>query len=295
MRQHPADRRGVDRAHVDGRHLDRVPPRRAGLPHPVRGVIGGAALDLAQQPMVAGQVKEAGMPAVGQQHVLPAARIDGEPGPAAAVLIDAQVHHRGRRLAQHRFRLIDERPVRGRPGHLLAPARLGHRAAPPGYLRARQLPQPRREPAPPRNLGQGLGERPAPALAVAALPASLQPARRHLVQAPPQVTRAGQHVLVHSPRERPAVRARSSARMIGGHPDGEAAISLRVGLHDPQAVHAEQRGGPILDHGARGSLTITVSFRRSMISGTAGLLITTARRSPPPGQPRPSVPRATHV
>ncbi len=56
--QHPADRRGADGAHADGRHLDVIPPRRRLPGQPVRGVISRAALDLAQQPMVPGQVKQ---------------------------------------------------------------------------------------------------------------------------------------------------------------------------------------------------------------------------------------------
>jgi hypothetical protein len=49
VRQHPADRRGVDAAQVDADHLDRLPPRRGGPGQPVRGVIGGTGLHLAQQ------------------------------------------------------------------------------------------------------------------------------------------------------------------------------------------------------------------------------------------------------
>ena len=61
-RQHPAPRGGVDGAHVDRDDPDRVPPGGDGLRQPVRGVIGGAPLHLPQQALLAGQVKEAGVP-----------------------------------------------------------------------------------------------------------------------------------------------------------------------------------------------------------------------------------------
>jgi hypothetical protein len=98
LRQHPADGRGVDGAHVDGHDLDAVTPARRRLGQPVRGVIGGAALDLAQQPLIPGQVEETRVPAVRQQLVPASVRIGSPAGPAAAVLVDPQVHHRARRL-----------------------------------------------------------------------------------------------------------------------------------------------------------------------------------------------------
>ena len=60
-----------------------------GLGQPVRGGISGAARHLAQQPLLSGQVKEAGVPPVGEQLILPGLLIGTPPGPAAAVLIDA--------------------------------------------------------------------------------------------------------------------------------------------------------------------------------------------------------------
>ena len=48
---------------------------------------------------------------------------DGEPGPAAAMLIDPQVRHRGRGVAQQRIRRGGERLVRDRPGDPGVPGR----------------------------------------------------------------------------------------------------------------------------------------------------------------------------
>ena len=80
-----------------------IPPRRAGLRQPVRGVIGGTALHLAQQPLIPGQVIEARVPAIREQHVLPGIRIGPAAGLAAAVLIDPQMRHQRRRLVQDRI------------------------------------------------------------------------------------------------------------------------------------------------------------------------------------------------
>ncbi|HJZ02057.1 MAG TPA: hypothetical protein VJ305_15135 [Streptosporangiaceae bacterium] len=127
-RQHTAHRRGVDAAHVDGDGPDPVPPCRRGLGQPVRGVIGGTALHLAQQPLIPGQVKETGVPPVCEQQVFPGARIEAPPGPAAAMLVDAQIRHQRRGLLQHRVRRGSERRMRHRPGDPGVPLPLPHPA-----------------------------------------------------------------------------------------------------------------------------------------------------------------------
>ena len=58
------------------------------------------------------QVKEAGVPSVSQQLIIPGLLIGAPPAPAAAVLIDAQVRHRRRDLLQHRIRCGGERLMR---------------------------------------------------------------------------------------------------------------------------------------------------------------------------------------
>jgi hypothetical protein len=52
------------------------------------------------------------MPPVRQQYVLPGLLVHGEPGPAAAVLVDAQVRHRCRGLLQQRIGRGGERLMR---------------------------------------------------------------------------------------------------------------------------------------------------------------------------------------
>ncbi len=123
VRQHPLYRRGVDAAQVGADDLDRVPSRRGDAGQAVRGVICGAALRLPRQPLLAGQVNEAGMPPVREQDVLPGLPVGGKPRPAAAVLIDPQVRHNGGRLVQQRIRRGRERVVRHRPGDPGVPGR----------------------------------------------------------------------------------------------------------------------------------------------------------------------------
>ena len=125
----PASDAAPQRAHRSGVP---APPRPSGpgRSQPPRGVVGGAAVHLAQQALLAVQVEEAGVPPVGRQGVLPGLLIDGGPGPAAAVLVDARVRHRCRWLVRRRVRGGGERVVRGRPGDSGVPGRL-RRSDPP--------------------------------------------------------------------------------------------------------------------------------------------------------------------
>lgn len=80
------------------------------------------------------------VPPVREQGVLPGLRVYGEPSPAAAMLIDPQVRHRGRGVVQHRVRGGGERLVRGRPGDPGVPGRFRRGDPPPGDLGAGLLP-----------------------------------------------------------------------------------------------------------------------------------------------------------
>ena len=233
-----------------------------GLGQPVRGVISGAALHLPQQPLLPGQVKKAGVPPIGEQLILPGLLIGTPPGPAAAVLIDAQARHRGRRLLQHRVRGGGERLVRDRPRHPGVPGRLGRGDPPPGHLGAGLLPQPPGDTAPRRDLRHPLGERLARAAPLIAFPAALHPAQIHPDRAAAHVPRPRQHILMHPPGRRRAIRAHPSRRMIGDRPYLQRAAGAGPGLSDLQASDTEQhrhhilgrRGPPgILDRHTSGS------------------------------------------
>jgi hypothetical protein len=244
---------------------------------PVRGVIGRAALHLPQQPLLAGQVEEAGVPPVREHGVLPGPLIDGEPRPAAPVLIDPQVRHRSRVLVQYRVRRGGERAVHHRPGDPGVPGRLRRGDPPLGDLGAGLLPQPGRDPAPRWQGRHLLGERLARALLVAALPPHFDPPQVHRVAGPAHIPRPGQHRLMHPVRDRAAIRARRRGRVIGDRPYLQHAA--RAGLHvsDPQALHPEQRRRRILEHDARGFLVILKSVAGPKIVGAVGSQATAAR------------------
>ena len=276
--QHAAHRRGIDAAHVDRDDPDRVPPGRAGQRQPVRGVIGGAALHLAQQPLVPGQVKEAGVPPVRQQHVLPGVLIQPPLGTTAAVLVDAQVRDPGGRLLQQRIGPGGERVMRGRPGHAVAPGRLRRGDPPLGDLVSGLVPEPLRHPAPGRDLRNPFGERLTLAVRATAFPAPLAPPHPHLVLAPGHIPRAGQHQLMGPDRDHAAVRARGSGRVIGDRPYLQRAAGPGLRIDDLQALHAEQHRRRILEHDARGFLMISDPVVRPKIVGAAGSLIRVTRR-----------------
>jgi hypothetical protein len=257
-----------------------VPPGRGGPGQPVRGVIGGAALHLPQQPLLAGQVKEAGVPPVREHGVLAGLLIDGEPRPAAPVLIDSQVRHRSRVLVQYRVRRGGERIVHHRPGDPGVPGRLGRGDPPLSDLGTGLPAQPGGDPAPRRQGRHRLGERLAEALLIAALAPDLDPPQVHRIPGPPHVPRPGHHRLMHPVRDRAAIRARSGR--LPGRDGPYLNTAVRSSLHagDLQAFHPEQRRRRILEHDARGFLVILMSVRRPKIVGAAGSRATATRRNP---------------
>jgi len=139
-RQHPLHRGLVDRAHAGGDDLDRVAPVLRGAGQPVRSVIGGAAFGLAEHALGAGQVVEAGVPAVRDQDVLSGPLIAPPPGSAAAVLVNARVSDRFRVRAENRVRFPGERFVRGRPRDAVVPGGFRWGDAPFGEPRPRSAP-----------------------------------------------------------------------------------------------------------------------------------------------------------
>ena len=61
---------------------------------------------------------------------------------------------------------------------------------------------------------------------------------------------------MHPARDRPAVQARSRARVICDNPDSERATVLPLSVGAPQPFHAEQRRCRILGRNARDSMLI---------------------------------------
>jgi hypothetical protein len=93
-------------------------------------------------------------------------------------------------------------------------------------------------------------------------------------------------MLMHPDRARPALRAHRRARVISDCPHRHRPVRLGVCLDDLQALNAELCRGHILEHSARGSLTIMISLARSMILEAAGILITAPRPAEAPSRPR---------
>jgi hypothetical protein len=259
VREHPPHRRQVDGAHVDGHDLHGVPPRRRGTGQPVRGVIGGTALGLPQHALAAGQIIETGVPPVRELHVLPGVRVVPPPGPAAPVLVDAQVRDRGMRPVQELVRLLRERVMDGRPGDPGVPGRLRRGDAPPGDLVPGMVQQPPGDRAPRRHLRQPLGERPPQATALCTLHPPLDQEQLHLLAASPDIPRPGHRILVHTLRGSAALRARR--RAVDLRPYRQPAAGSAFHLSHRHAVYPEQcrrhilgrRGSGILDRHKSGS------------------------------------------
>ena len=252
-------------------HLDGIAPRRAGLRQPVGGIISGPALHLPQQPLIAGQVKETRVPPVREEHVLAGIRIGPPARPAAAMLINSQVRHQRRRLPQHRISLPGERLVHHRPGQPAFACRLRDCPPPAGDQAARMLTQPGSDPAPRRDLHEGLGERLPRARRLPALQPPLHPHHGDLVLAMAKIRRPRRHIPLHPPGHRPAARARRRLPVRRHHPDRPAAAGLRIHLSDLHAIQREQPRRHILTHVpvAPGDHD---SLERTMITRTTGTL-----------------------
>ena len=216
VRQQPlgAQRRRVHRGRIDRHVLDSLPELRCSCLQPFDHRGAGAAGALSQQPLLAVQIDEPGVPRI---HPHPPLRFAAvlPSGSATAGLVDPQHPHRFR-LDQPRFGVFDEGAVRGRPRHSMRGSDLRYR---PGRIPDRRPDlgtQPARGPRPRRHLGYRLGERPDPAGRLPASPSRLAPAHQDSILAVRNVLRRGGRAFLHRPRHHATRRARRRAR-IGGH------------------------------------------------------------------------------
>ena len=176
---------------------------------------------------------------------------------APAVLIDAQVRHRGQGLLQHGARGGGERLVCHRPGDPGVPGRLRRGDPAVADLGPGLLPQPGRDPAPRRHLRQPLGERLRPQ-------ASSSHFQRHLThhtatRSPPRRTSRGRASTVSCRRPKTVPQSGPPPRP-GGRCKHlqvlQRAVRPRLRIGDLQALHAEQHRRRILEHDARGFLML---------------------------------------
>ena len=247
-RQHPADGGREDRAHVDGDDLHGVPPGRRGAGQPVRGVIRGAALDLAEQALVPVQVVEADVPPVRELHRFPGQRVGAPAGPAAAVLVDAQVRDLRRVLAEHPAGGFSERAVHGMPRDAGVPGGLRRGDPPVRHLGGGVPQQPAGDRAARRDLRRRLGERQPRACRIRALHPPFDQEEVRFLATGPYVAGPGRHILVHAFGNSPARRARGGQR--DPRPDHEPPVIAALGLRHFHAVHPEEHRRRIL--GRRG-------------------------------------------
>lgn len=115
LRQDLADRRLEDRAHVDRDVPDRVAPGLVAVGQPGDDRLGGAAFDLPEQALLAGQVDEADVPTVHGGLPDPGGLVGDPSRPASADLVDTERLHRLGLGRQHRPGVTGERR-RGRSG-----------------------------------------------------------------------------------------------------------------------------------------------------------------------------------
>ena len=204
--QRPAHRAGVDGAHVDRDDPDGGPPGGGGLRqlstrrHRRCGPRPGPAAPArrtGRRSRCATGLRAAGIPRSAHRSAA---------GPAAAVLIDAQVRRRRGGLLEHQVHRGGERRMRDRPRHSRVPGRLGRRDAPlrdlrPGLLRSRRVSRHRGG-----TCGTHSVERLARTARLIALPAALDPPCPHPVARPGARPADGPApVACHPPRRPPAL------------------------------------------------------------------------------------------
>ena len=229
IRQSRADGGGVAGVRVDHHHLDPGPERRraGGQPGLHRGA--GAAIDLPQQGLIAGDVDEPGLPRIRALPPDPAVRVPAvgqPPRPPEPGLVHTQHPYR-LRLDQLDRAAGHHRALHRRPRHPMRRRDLGLIAAVLHRHRQRR-PQPRGGAHPGRNLRHLLGERRTRTVLGAAAPAPLAPLHRDLPAATRQVVRPGQHPVLARGRHHPTCRAASRVRVVGDQ------------LHDPNAEPRER-------------------------------------------------------
>jgi hypothetical protein len=200
--------RGVGQADTDGGpvaggHVDRdvadlLPPGERSGGEPGQDVGGGTALDLAEQPLAARGIDEAGVPAV--RGGLPPAGVRILPPlhPAAAGLVDPQDRDRFQGRLRHLASCGAEGVHHGWPGQPQVTPGLDDRGSGVTHPPSGCLPQPGGDPCPRRDLAHVLGEALAWAGGLGAVPAALVPHQLQLPFAEGQIAGAGDRVALHA-------------------------------------------------------------------------------------------------
>ena len=242
VREHPAHRRGVDRAHVDGDDLGRHRARPGGL----RPASTRRHQRCGPPPAPAGPG-----PRTGQRNRYASGRPAGRTrrsahrpatgaGPGGAHRCPRCATRAGG-LRQHRVRALRRTP-RARPATTGPASRAACATVRPRSATTRPPdPAAAGHPAPRRHRGQRLGERLARARPVLAFSTAASPSTRHRIRPPPHIRRPGNDPLLNPARRRPAIRARTRVRIRGHHPDRTGRSGLTLGVEDPRPPREQPR------------------------------------------------------
>jgi len=152
VRQSFAGNPGVDGGQVDRHMGDRSSPCGIAMCEPVDHHGGVSAVDLPEQSLVAGDVDQAGVPAI-HPHPPPGVGVGFPLGFAAAGLVDAEHRHRGRLSLQGRIGGGDDLIVHGVPTAPIVTGHRDHRAGLVEDLNGHHRLRPRGDPRPSRHPG----------------------------------------------------------------------------------------------------------------------------------------------
>jgi len=235
LRHGVGDGSPVGRARVDRDELDPLAELFGLGVEPAGDVATGAAQHLAEQPLSAVEVDEAGVPPV-YQHPLPGDWVLFPPWPTAAGLVDAQ-HPGRRRRSEVAIGDLHERRMRGRPGHPERVGNLADRAVRVPDRDADRLPQPPRGPRTGRQLTDRLGEALPLAQRLPAPPPALVPHHRDRPCPIRDVARGRRHVALRRRRQHPTRGAARGALVSGLDMDFPDAVRSQ---HDTLHAHARQ-------------------------------------------------------
>jgi hypothetical protein len=249
LRQRLTDRGLEDRAHVDRDVAHCVTPGLAALPEPVGHGLGGAALDLPEQSLPAGQVAHADVPPVHAGLPCLADLVEHPLRPAPPGLVDPEDLDRAGLGGQHHGRVRGERRRDHRPRHIMVTGRLHDRAPTVGDRGARRRAQPCGHPMPGRDLRYRLGERPSRTRLHVAPPPAFDPPQLQVSASDRQVPGPGDPPALRPRRPDPALRA-ASGLFIRGNQMHDRPVDTVVDPHHGQAVKTQQPRR-ILNH-ARG-------------------------------------------
>ena len=230
----------VGRGQVDRDVGDLRGPAGFTLVEPVDHRRGAAAVDLGEQPLVAGDVDQAGVPAV---HPPPPTGVGvGLPfGLTAAGLVDARHRNRGRLVLRGHIGDDDDLIVHGMSPAPVVGGHRDHRVVLVEDLSGHHRLGPGRDTRPRRDAGHGLGEHLPLAYSAGTQPFSFAPSQFRPVRSDLDITRAGGHPAFRSDGAFPTFGADPDPLRGGHHIDRPAAVCEALYQADDHTIEIEQK------------------------------------------------------